>query len=124
MAFVRATVALSSIAKTITAPILLLSLAQCGFGGSFFPNFAIFALVSDHLRNFSFYSWASLLVLLFLLRLPILLSLSPKVTSLGVLATDHLLWWSLFLCLENFLSVAAVLCLLLPPPAGGDVGSC
>ena len=32
------------------------SLAQCGFVGGFFPNFAIFALVSDHLRNFSFYS--------------------------------------------------------------------
>ena len=76
MAFVRATVALPSIARMITAPILLLSLAQCGFVGSFFPNFAIFALVSDHLRNFSFYSWASLLVLPFLLRLPILLSLS------------------------------------------------
>ena len=59
------------------------SLAQCGFVGGFFPNFAIFALVSDHLRNFSFYSWASLLVLPFLLRLPILLSLSPRVTSLG-----------------------------------------
>ena len=59
------------------------SLAQCGFLGGFFPNFAIFALVSDHLRNFSFYSWASLLVLPFLLRLPILLSLSPRVTSLG-----------------------------------------
>ena len=83
MAFVRATVALTSIAKTITAPILLLSLAQCGFGGGFFPNFAIFALVSGHLRNCSLYSWASLLVLPFLLRLPILLSLSPKVTSLG-----------------------------------------
>ena len=82
MAFVRATAALTSIAKTITVPILLLSLAQCGFGGGFFPNFAIFALVSDHLRNFNFYSWASLLVLPFLLHLPILLSLSPKVTSL------------------------------------------
>ena len=41
------------------------SLAQCGFVGGFFPNFVIFALVSDHLRNFSFYSWASLLVLPF-----------------------------------------------------------
>ena len=81
--FVRATFALTSIARTITALILLLSLAQCGFGGGFFPNFAIFALVSDHLRNFSFYSWASLLVLPFLLHLPILLSISPKVTSLG-----------------------------------------
>ena len=59
------------------------SLAQCGFVGVFFPNFAIFALVSDQLRNFSFYSCASLLVLPFLLRLPILLSLSPRVTSLG-----------------------------------------
>ena len=52
------------------------SLAQCGFVGGFFPNFAIFTLVPDHLRNISFYSWASLLVLPFLLRLPILLSLS------------------------------------------------
>ena len=41
------------------------SLAQCGFVGGFIPNFAIFALVSDHLRNFCFYSWASLLVLPF-----------------------------------------------------------
>ena len=47
------------------------SLAQCGFVGGFFSNFT---LVSVHLRNFSFYSWASLLVLPFLLRLPILLS--------------------------------------------------
>ena len=76
LAFVRATVAWPSIARMITAPILLLCLAQCGFVGGFFRNFAIFALVSDHLRNFSFYSWASLLVLPSLLRLPILLSLS------------------------------------------------
>ena len=59
------------------------SLAQCGFVGGFFPNFAIFALVLVHLRNFCFYSWASLLVLPSLLCLPILLSLSPLVTSLG-----------------------------------------
>ena len=32
------------------------SLAQCGFVGGFLPNFAIFALVSDHLRNFCFSS--------------------------------------------------------------------
>ena len=33
------------------------SLAQCGYGGVFFfLNFAIFALVWDRLRNFSFYS--------------------------------------------------------------------
>ena len=36
------------------------SLAQCGFVSCFFPNFAIFALVSEYLRNFCFYSWASL----------------------------------------------------------------
>ena len=36
------------------------SLEQCGFVGGFIPNFAIFALVSDHLRNFCFYSWDSL----------------------------------------------------------------
>ena len=65
------------------------SLAQCGFVGVFFPNFAIFALVSDHLRNFCFYSWASLLVLPSLLRLPILLSLSPLVTSLGGLGCSQ-----------------------------------
>ena len=28
------------------------SLAQCGFVGGFLPNFAIFALVSDHLGKF------------------------------------------------------------------------
>ena len=36
------------------------SLAQCGFVGGFLPNFAIFALVSDNLRIFCFYSWDSL----------------------------------------------------------------
>ena len=125
MPFVRATVAWPSIAGMITAPILLLCLEQCGFVGGFFPNFAIFALVSDHLRNFSFYSWASLLVLPSLFRLPILLSLSPLVTSLGGLGcSPPSLVIPVFLRLENFLSVAAVLCLLLPPPARGDVNSC
>ena len=82
--FVRATGALTSIARTVTTPILLLSLVQCGFGGGFFPNFVIFALVSAHLRNFNFYSWASLLVLLFFAPPAYSpLSLSPKVTSLG-----------------------------------------
>ena len=123
--FVRATVALMSIATMITAPILLLGLAQCGFGGGFFPNFAIFALVSDHLRNFSFYSWASLLVLPFLLRLPILLSLSPKVTSLVGFSCRPPSQVVPVFVFGDFLSVATVLCLLLlPPPARGDVGSC
>ena len=39
----------------------------------------------------------------FLLRLPILLSLSLlRWLALGVLAAGHLLWWSLFLCLGFF----------------------
>ena len=106
----------------ITAPILLLCLAQCGFVGGFFPNFA---LVSDHLRNFSFYSWASPLVLPSLLRLPIFLSLSPLVTSLGGLSCSppSLVVPVVFAC-GDFLSVAAVLCLLLPPPARGNDCSC
>ena len=32
------------------------SLAQCGYCGGFFPSLAIFALVWDLLRYFSFYS--------------------------------------------------------------------
>ena len=85
----------------------------------FFLNFAIFALVSDHLRNFCFYSWASLLVLPSLLRLPILLSLSPLVTSLrGQRCSPPSLVVPVVFALGEFISVAAVLCLLLPPPAG------
>ena len=100
------------------------SLAQCGFVGGFFPNFAIFALASDHLRNFSFYSWASLLVLPSLLRLPILLSLSPLVTSLGGQGcSPPSLVVPVVFALGEFISVAAVLYLLLPPPARGDVSS-
>ena len=101
------------------------SLAQCSFVGVFFPNFAIFALVSDHLRNFCFYSWASLLVLPSLLRLPILLSLSPLVTSLGGQGcSPPSLVVPVVFALGEFISVAAVLYLLLPPPARGDVSSC
>ena len=58
------------------------SLAQCGLGGGFLPSFAIFALVWDLLRNFRFYSLASLLGLPFLLCLSLLLSLSPTVAGL------------------------------------------
>ena len=101
------------------------SLAQCGFIGGYFPNFAIFVLVSDHLRNFCFYSWASLLVLPSLLRLPIILSLSPLVTSLGGQGcSPPSLVVPVVFALGEFISVAAVLCLLLPPPARGDVSSC
>ena len=108
---------LTSIARTITVPILLLSLAQCGFVGGFFPNFAIFALVSDDLQNFSFYSWASLLVLPFLLRLPNLLSLSPKVTSLGVfrcsppsLVVPVFCVWSFSFCSSGAVSSSSSSC--------------
>ena len=117
MAFVRATVALASIATAITAPILLLALRSAALLAVFFPNFAIFALVSDHLRNFCFYSWASLLVLPSLLRLPILLS--PLVTSLGGQGcSPPSLVVPVVFALGEFISVAAVVCLLLPPPAG------
>ena len=98
-------------------------LAQCGFVDVFFSNFTIFALVSDHLRNFCFYSWASLLVLLSLLRLPILLS--PLVTSLGGQGcSPPSLVAPVVFALGEFISVAAVLYLLLSPPARGDVSSC
>ena len=125
MALVRATVALASITTTITAPILLLALRSAALLAIFFPNFAIFALVSDHLRNFCFYSWASLLVLPSLLRLPILLSLSRLVTSLGGQGcSPPSLVVPVVFALGEFISVAAVLYLLLPPPARGDVSSC
>ena len=125
MALVRATVALASIATTITAPILLLDLRNAVLLAFFFPNFAIFALVLDHLRNFCFYSWASLLVLPSLLRLPILHSLSPLVTRLGGQGcSPPSLVAPVVFALEEFISVAAVLYLLLPPPARGDVSSC
>ena len=45
MTFVRATVALATVAATIPAPILLLALRKCCSCGGFFPSFAIFALL-------------------------------------------------------------------------------
>ena len=56
MAFVRATVALATVAATITAPILLLALRSAAV---FFPQFRDFRASlgsSVLLRNFSFYS--------------------------------------------------------------------
>ena len=58
------------------------SLAQYGFVGGFLPNFAIFALVSVHLENFSFSSLPSFgnsNAFLCQLSLPIHLYLSPLV---------------------------------------------
>ena len=81
------------------------SLAQCGFVGGFIPNFAIFALVSDHLRNFCFYSWDSLwpVQIAYLPTPPAYSPLSLSLSllwclALGVSAAAHLLWWPL-LCL-------------------------
>ena len=58
------------------------SLAQCGFVGSFLPNFAIFALVSVYLGKFGFSSLPSIgnsNAFLCQLSLPIHLYLSPLV---------------------------------------------
>ena len=108
---VRATVALASIATTITAPILLLALRSAAL-------LAVLFRISRFSRKFRiifgifcFYSWASLLVLPSLLRLPILLSLSLLWwLALGVTAAAHLLWWPLLCCLRgiSFCSSSAV----------------
>ena len=45
MAFVRAAVALATIAATIPAPILLLALRSAAVVAFFFPSFAIFTLL-------------------------------------------------------------------------------
>ena len=58
MAFVRATVALATVAATITAPILLLALSSAAVV-ALFPQFCDFRTSlgsSVLLRNFSFYS--------------------------------------------------------------------
>ena len=57
MAFVRATVALATVAATIPAPILLLALSSAAVV-AVFPHFHYFRATlgsSDLLRNFSFY---------------------------------------------------------------------
>ena len=64
------------------------------------------------------------MVLPFLLRLSILLSLSPpKVASLGCVSCRPPSLVVPVFVFGIFLSVAAVLCLS-SPPAGGGVGSC
>ena len=63
MAFVRATVALATIAGTITAPILLLALRSAADLAGFSLVSRFFALVWGllFLRNFLFYSLATLM---------------------------------------------------------------
>ena len=75
MAFVRADVASASIAWTIPAPILLLALRSAADVAVFSPVSQFFALVWGlllFLRNFCFYSLATLMVYAYLLRLSIL----------------------------------------------------
>ena len=112
MAFVRATVALASIAATITAPILLLALRSAAVVAFFFPSFAIFALVWDLLRNLAFIPRLHFWCCLFLLRLTILLSLFPKVAGLGHFRCRPPSLVVPVFVFGVFLSVAAVLCIL------------
>ena len=75
MAFVRAAVASATIAWTIPAPILLLALRSAADVAVFSPVSRFFALVWGlllFLRNFCFYSLATLMVYPFLLRLSII----------------------------------------------------
>ena len=68
MAFVRAAVASAMIAWTITVPILLLALRSAADVAVFSPVSRFFALVWGlllFLRNFRFYSLATLMVYLF-----------------------------------------------------------
>ena len=126
MKFVRATVELASVAAPITAPILLLSLAQCCCCGGFFPSFAIFTLV-----------WVLLIFLGILAFIPRLhfwcclscsaclfsSSLSPKVASLGCFTCKRpSLVVPVYLFGVSFCNSGAVSSS--SPPAGGMVGSC
>ena len=74
-------------------------LALCGFIGVFFPNFAIFALVSVHLEIFVLFLGFPFGVAFFAPPAYSPLSLSLLwCLALGVRAAAHLLWWPL-LCL-------------------------
>ena len=125
MAFVRATVALASVAATITAPILLLALRSAAVVAVFFPSFAIFALV-----------WGLLIlgILAFIPRLHFWCclfcsaclfssSLSPKVASLGYFnCRPPSLVVPVYVFGVSFCSSGAVSSS--SPPAGGGVGCC
>ena len=67
MAFVRAEVALATIAPTIPAPVLLLALRSAAVVAVFSPvsRFSRYFGVSALLRPFRLFSWATLLVLPF-----------------------------------------------------------
>ena len=125
MAFVRATVALATVAATITAPILLLALRSAAVV-AVFSRFAIFALV-----------WGLLIFLGILAFIPRLhfwcclfcsaclfsSSLAPKVASLGCFSCrPPSLVVPVYVFGVSFCGSSAVSSSSLP--AGGGVGSC
>ena len=84
MAFVQATVALATVAATITVPILLLALRSAAVVAVFFPSFAIFALVWGllfFLGILAFIPWLRFWCCLFC-SVYLFSSLSPTVASL------------------------------------------
>ena len=113
MAFVRAAVALATIAGTITAVILLLALRSAADVAVFSPVSRFFALVWGLLLLGIFASipWIPFWCTLFCSVCLFSASLSPTIASLLCFGWAPHLWWSLFLCV-GFLSVPAELCLL------------
>ena len=104
------------------------SLAQCGFVGGFFRIsrfsrwFRIILGIFAFLPGIPFGRSNDFLCQL---RLPIHLSLSPLLSSLGgQRCSPPSLVASVVFALGAFLSVAGVLYLLFPPPATGVVSSC
>ena len=127
--WVRATVALASIATTITAPILLLSLRSAALLVVFFRIsrfsrwFRIILGIFAFLPEIPFGRYNAFLCQL---RLPIHLSLSLLYCLAlgGQRCSPPSLVASVVFALGALLSVAEVLYLLFPPPATGVVSSC
>ena len=128
MAFVRAEVALATIAPTIPVPVLLLALRSAAVVAVFSPGLAIFALLWGFLlflELFVFFSWATLLVLPFFAP-PVSSPLLSHLQGLALCvfaAALHLCWSgcgfrvqpSAPSCLASFFSTfsyASLLCVL------------
>ena len=124
---VRATVALASIATTITAPILLLALRSAALLAVFFRISRWFRIILGIFAFLPGIPFGRSNDFLCQLRLPIhlSLSLSPLMSGLGgQRCSPPSLVASVVFALGAFLSVAEVLYLLFPPPATGVVSSC
>ena len=123
MAFVRATVALASIAAAITAPILLLALRSAAVVAVFSPSFAIFALVSGLLLILEILAFIPRLhfwCCLFCSACLFSSSLSPRVASLGYFSCrPPSLVVSVYVFGVSFCGSGAVSSS--SPPAGGGV---